>query len=59
LEIRLEVSMANVVAQALYRACGFREAGVPIRRVKGRVVLRAGPIEVDDNLLVLAKRLDG
>ena len=51
--------MANVVAQELYRACGFRWAGVPIRRVKGRVVLRAGPIEIDDNLLVLAKRLDG
>ncbi len=56
-EVRLEVSTGEVAAQALYRKCGYLDAGLPIRRVKGRIVVRTGPIDVDDNLMVLAKRL--
>ena len=57
--IRLEVSTADVAAQALYHQCGYLDAGLPIRRVKGRIVLRTGPIDVDDSLLSLTKRLHG
>lgn len=57
-EIRLEVSTVDAPAQALYRKCGYLDAGLPIRRVKGRIVLRTGPIDVDDSLLVLTKRLE-
>jgi ribosomal protein S18 acetylase RimI-like enzyme len=56
-EICLEVSVGDAMVQALYRNRGFRDAGSPIRRVKGRVILRTGPIEVDDELLLLSKRL--
>lgn len=57
-EIRLEVSTVDEPAQVLYRKCGYLDAGLPIRRVKGRIVLRTGPIDVDDSLLVLTKRLE-
>lgn len=58
-EIRLEVSVRNAAVQALYAACGYSDAGLPIRHVQGQVVLRTGPIEVDDDLRVLTKRLSG
>ncbi len=38
-------------AQALYRARGYADAGIPPRRVVGTIELRTGPIEVDDTLL--------
>ncbi len=55
--IRLEVSTDDVAAQSLYRKCGYLDAGRPIRRVKERIVLRTGPIDVDDSLLSLIKPL--
>jgi [ribosomal protein S18]-alanine N-acetyltransferase len=58
-ELRLEVSMGDVAAQALYRKCGYRDAGLGVRRVKGRIVLRTGAIDVDDSLLSLTKRWPG
>jgi ribosomal protein S18 acetylase RimI-like enzyme len=58
-EVRLEVSVDDLAARALYRKCGYLDAGLPIRRVKGRIVLRTGPIDVDDHLLFLTKPLGG
>jgi ribosomal protein S18 acetylase RimI-like enzyme len=56
--VRLEVSVDDLAAQAVYRKSGYLDAGLPIRRVKGRIDLRTGPLDVDDNLLTLTKRLD-
>jgi ribosomal protein S18 acetylase RimI-like enzyme len=53
----LEVSIDNGAAQALYRSLGYRDAGVPPRHGQGTVVIRTGPIEVDDIHLIWEKRL--
>jgi ribosomal-protein-alanine N-acetyltransferase len=55
--LRLEVSIDNAPAQALYRGRGYTDAGTGPRRVQGTIVIRTGPIEVDDTLLVWEKRL--
>ena len=55
--LRLEVSTDNTAAQALYRKCGFVDIGVPLRHVQGTIMLRTGPIEVDDTLLTWEKPL--
>jgi ribosomal protein S18 acetylase RimI-like enzyme len=54
--LRLEVSETNEVAQALYRKCGYVDAGLSPRRVQGTIMIRTGPIEVDDTLLTWEKR---
>ena len=56
--LRLQVSVGNDGAQALYRGLGYRDAGVPPRRVKGTIQIRSGPLEVDDTLLTWEKFLD-
>ena len=43
--------------QALYRRCGYIDTGIPPRRVRGTIMLRTGPLEVDDTLLTWEKRL--
>ena len=55
--LRLEVSEGNTAAQALYRRLGFADIGAPPRRVQGTIMIRTGPIEVDDTLLLWEKRL--
>jgi ribosomal protein S18 acetylase RimI-like enzyme len=55
--LRLTVGIDNEAAQALYRALGYVDAGVPPKRVRGTIVIRTGPIEVDDTLLTWEKRL--
>jgi ribosomal protein S18 acetylase RimI-like enzyme len=57
--LRLKVGFDNQPAQALYRRCGYLDAGVPPERVRGTIMLRTGPLEVDDTLLTWEKRLDG
>ena len=54
----IAVSIDNESAQALYRACGYRDAGLPPKRVEGTIEIRTGPIEVDDTLLTWEKRLE-
>jgi hypothetical protein len=56
--LRLEVSRDDSAAHALYRACGYGDAGVPPRRVRGMIVIRTGTIDVDDTLLTWEKALD-
>ena len=53
--IRLQVSADNGAAQALFRACGYADVGIPPQRVQGTIVLRTGPLEVDDMLLTWEK----
>ena len=55
--LRLEVSEGNTAAQELYRSCGFVDIGAPPRRVHGTIMIRTGPIEVDDTLLTWEKTL--
>ena len=55
--LRIAVGVDNEPAQALYRALGYVDAGVPPKRVQGTIVIRTGPIEVDDTLLTWEKRL--
>ena len=56
-EVRVTVSVDGTGAQTLYAARGYRDVGIPPRRVKGTVQIRTGPIEVDDTLLTLSKPL--
>jgi ribosomal protein S18 acetylase RimI-like enzyme len=56
--VRLGVSITDQVAQALYRRCGYADTGLAPRRVTGTILIRTGPIEVDDTLLTWEKRLD-
>jgi [ribosomal protein S18]-alanine N-acetyltransferase len=56
--LRLTVSVDNVPAQSLYRSLGYVDCGVPPKRVHGTIVIRTGPIEVDDTLLTWEKRLN-
>jgi ribosomal-protein-alanine N-acetyltransferase len=55
--LRLTVGVDNAPAQALYRRRGYTDTGIPPRRVHGTVVLRTGPLEVDDTLLTWEKHL--
>ncbi|GAC1606113.1 MAG: hypothetical protein NVS3B21_35840 [Acidimicrobiales bacterium] len=55
--LRLGVSIDNAAAQALYRRSGYTDAGVGLKRVKGTIGIRTGPIEVDDTLMTWEKRL--
>lgn len=55
--LRLTVSTDNEGAQALYRRSGYVDVGVPPKRVQGTILIRTGPIEVDDTILTWEKRL--
>jgi GNAT superfamily N-acetyltransferase len=55
--LTLTVSVDNVVAQAVYRRLGYRDSGLPPRRVTGTVLIRTGPLDVDDTLLTWEKEL--
>ena len=56
--LRIAVGIENEPAQALYRACGYIDAGLPPKRVKGTIQIRTGPIEVDEPLLPGQERVD-
>jgi RimJ/RimL family protein N-acetyltransferase len=55
--LRLEVSEGNTAAQALYDGCGFADIGAPPRRVHGTIMIRTGPVQVDDTLFTWEKTL--
>jgi GNAT superfamily N-acetyltransferase len=55
--LTLTVSAGEERAQALYRSLGYRDSGLPPRRVQGIVEIRTGPLEVDDTLLTWQKEL--
>ena len=56
--LTLSVSVDNTAAQALYQGLGYANAGLPPKRVLGRIQIRTGTIEVDDTLVVWEKQLD-
>jgi ribosomal protein S18 acetylase RimI-like enzyme len=51
----LSVSVANEPARRLYAKLGYADAGLPPKRVRGRILLRGEPFDVDDTLLYLVK----
>jgi ribosomal protein S18 acetylase RimI-like enzyme len=55
--LRLTVGVDNVPARALYRRLGYVDTDVPPKRVRGTIMIRTGPLEVDDTLLTWEKRL--
>jgi GNAT superfamily N-acetyltransferase len=55
-ELALEVSREDQAARPLYEKLGFRPTGAT-RRVKGTIVLRTGPLDVDDTLIAMVKSL--
>jgi GNAT superfamily N-acetyltransferase len=58
-QISISASIANEGALRLYRRLGYRDAGLPPKRVQGTIIVRAGPLEVDDTLLYLIKDIAG
>jgi GNAT superfamily N-acetyltransferase len=55
--LTITVSTGKPAVQALYERAGFHDAGAPLRRVTGTVLIRTGPLEVDDTLRTLEKPL--
>jgi GNAT superfamily N-acetyltransferase len=53
----LSVSQANPEARRLYERLGYMRADVPPERVRGTIMLRGEPFEVDDTLLYFSKAL--
>lgn len=55
-KLALEVGSESPGPRALYEKLGYRPTGAT-RRVKGTIVLRTGPIDVDDTLVAMVKSL--
>ena len=55
--ISLSVGTGNFAAHALYERLGFENAGLEPEHVHGTITLRGKPLEVDDTLVYLVKRL--
>jgi GNAT superfamily N-acetyltransferase len=58
-QISISASTANEGALRLYRRLGYRDAGLPPKRVQGTIMVRTGAMEVDDTLLYLIKDIAG
>ena len=56
--LRLTVGEDNVGAARLYERLGYARTGRPPRRVKGTILLRGEPFEVDDTLLEYTKDVE-
>jgi GNAT superfamily N-acetyltransferase len=55
--ISIGTSVANDGALRLYRRLGFRDADLPPQQVKGTILIRGKPVDIDDTLLYLVKSL--
>ncbi len=55
--LTLTVSVENARARRLYARHGYAECGVPPKRVRGTILLRGEPYDVDDTLITLARSL--
>lgn len=55
--ISIGTSVANEGALRLYRRLGFRDADLPPQPVKGTILIRGKPVDIDDTLLYLVKSL--
>jgi ribosomal protein S18 acetylase RimI-like enzyme len=55
--LSLSVGLGNAAARALYERLGFEDAGIAPERIAGTIVIRGEPLEVDDKIVYLVKRL--
>jgi [ribosomal protein S18]-alanine N-acetyltransferase len=55
--VSLSYGIANSDARRFYERLGYRDAGVEPQRVQGTIMIRSGPLEVDDTLVYLVKDL--
>jgi predicted GNAT family acetyltransferase len=55
--VSISYGIENPVARALYDKLGYRDAGIAPQRVKGTILIRSGPLDVDDTLIYLVKDL--
>ena len=55
--VSLSYGIENAPARRLYEKLGYRDAGIEPQRIQGTVLLRSGPLEVDDTLIYLVKDL--
>jgi ribosomal protein S18 acetylase RimI-like enzyme len=55
--VSISYGIANDAAKGLYAKLGYRDAGIPPERVQGTIMVRSGPLEVDDTLIYLVKDL--
>ena len=55
--VSLSYGIANDAARDFYDKLGYRDAGTPPQRVQGTILIRSGPLEVDDTLIYLVKDL--
>jgi len=53
--VSISYGIENTAARKLYEKLGYRDAGVPPQRVVGTILVRSGPLEVDDTLIYLVK----
>ena len=56
-ECSIGVSVSNAAARRLYETLGYRAVDRPPKRVAGMIDLRGKPVEVDDEIVFLTKRL--
>jgi ribosomal protein S18 acetylase RimI-like enzyme len=56
--ISLSFGIANEGARRLYESLGYRRAELEPQPVRGTIVLRGKPVEIDDTLVYLVKELD-
>jgi len=55
--VSLSYGIGNTDAQRFYERLGYRDAGLEPQRVRGTIMIRSGPLEVDDTLVYLVKDL--
>ena len=55
--VSLSHGIANADARRLYGRLGYRDAGLDPEPVRGTVLMRGRPVEVDDTLIYLVKDL--
>jgi len=55
--VSISYGIENAAAKNLYAKLGYRDAGIAPQRVQGTIMVRSGPLEVDDTLIYLVKDL--
>ena len=55
--VSLSYGIANDTARRFYAKLGYRDAGIEPKHVQGTIMVRSGPLEVDDTLIYVVKDL--
>jgi GNAT superfamily N-acetyltransferase len=55
--LSLSYGIANSDVRRFYERLGYRDAGIEPQRVRGTIMIRSGPLKVDDTLVYLVKNL--